>query len=146
MNSPTVSAIAQEDETVKAEEEKTVAIIGASNDRSKYGNKAVRAYLRMGFKVYPVNPKEEMVEGLKSYNSILDIPDEIDRATLYVPPKVGLKIIEEIAQKGVGELSLNPGSESDELVDKAHTLGLEPILACSILAVGLDPILDIPSV
>jgi len=131
---------------VKAEEEKTVAVIGASNDRSKYGNKAVRAYLRMGFKVYPVNPKEEMVAGLKSYRSILDIPDEIDRATLYVPPKVGLKIIEEIAQKGVGELYLNPGSESDELVDKAHTLGLEPILACSILAVGLDPILDIPSI
>jgi len=131
---------------VKAKEEKTVAVIGASNDRSKYGNKAVRAYLRMGFKVYPVNPKEEMVEGLRSYNSILDILDEIDRATLYVPPKVGMKIIEEIAQKGVGELYLNPGAESDELVGKAHTLGLKPILACSILAVGLDPILDIPSV
>lgn len=131
---------------VKAKEEKTVAVIGASNDRSKYGNKAVRAYLRMGFKVYPVNPKEETVEGLKSYSSILDIPVEIDRATLYVPPKVGMKIIEEIAQKGVGELYFNPGAESDELVEKAHTLGLKPILACSILAVGLDPILDIPSV
>ncbi len=131
---------------MKAREEKTVAVIGASNDRSKYGNKAVRAYLRMGFKVYPVNPKEETVEGLKSYSSILDIPVEIDRATLYVPPKVGMKIIEEIAQKGVGEIYFNPGSESDELVDKAHTLGLKSILACSILAVGLDPILDIPSV
>ncbi len=126
--------------------QKSVAVIGASKDRSKYGNKAVRAYLLNGFKVYPVNPKEETIEGLKVYKSILEIPEEVDRATLYVPPKVGLKVIEDIAEKGVKELYFNPGSESDELVEKARKLGLNPILACSILAVGLDPELDIPSV
>jgi len=123
-----------------------VAVIGASKDRSKYGNKAVRAYLLNDFKVYPVNPKEETIEGLKAYRSILEIPEEVDRATLYVPPNVGLKVIEEIAEKGVKELYFNPGSESAELVEKARKLGLNPILACSILAVGLDPELDIPSV
>ncbi|HGE72663.1 TPA: CoA-binding protein [Candidatus Poribacteria bacterium] len=121
------------------EKQKTVAVIGASNDRRKYSNKAVRAYILRGFKVYPVNPNEDTVEGLKAYKSILDIPDEIDRATFYVLPKVGIKIIEEVAKKGVKELYLNPGTESDELVDKAKKLGLNPILACSILAVGLDP-------
>jgi len=124
---------------------KTVAVIGASNNRSKYGNKALRAYLLKGFEAYPVNPKEKTVEGLKAYRSILDIPGEVDRATLYVPPKVGMMIIEEIAKKGVKELYINPGAESDELVEKARTLGLKPILACSILAVGMDPSLDIPS-
>lgn len=131
---------------METNKQKSVAVIGASNDRSKYGNKAVRAYLLNGFKVYPVNPKEETIEGLKAYKSILEIPEEVDRATLYVPPKVGLKVIEEIAEKGVKELYFNPGSESDELVEKARKLGLNPILACSILAVGLDPELDIPSV
>jgi len=128
------------------ERQKSVAVIGASNDRSKYGNKAVRAYLTEGYRVYPVNPKEDAVEGLKAYKSILDIEDEIDRATLYVPPAVGIKVIEEIARKGVGELYLNPGSESDELVAKARKLGLNPILACSILAMGINPELDIPSI
>jgi len=128
------------------ERQKSVAVIGASNDRSKYGNKAVRAYLNEGYRVYPVNPKEDAVEGLKAYKSILDIEDEIDRATLYVPPAVGIKVIEEIARKGVGELYLNPGSESDELVAKARKLGLNPILACSILAMGINPELDIPSI
>ena len=123
-----------------------MAVIGASNDRTKYGNKALRAYSLSGFKVYPVNPKEETIEGLKSYKSILDIPEEVDRATLYVPPEVGSKVIEEIAKKGVKELYVNPGAESDELVVKARKLGLDPILACSILAVGLDPEIDIPSV
>ena len=106
----------------------------------------MRAYLRRGFKVYPVNPEEETIEGLKAYRSILDIQEKIDRATLYVSPKVGLKVIEEIAQKGVNELYFNPGSESDELMGKARKLGLNPILACSILEIGLDPVIDIPSV
>ena len=131
---------------METSKQKSVAVIGASKDRSKYGNKAVRAYLLNDFKVYPVNPKEETIEGLKAYRSILEIPEEVDRATLYVPPNVGLKVIEEIAEKGVKELYFNPGSESDELVEKARKLGLNPILACSILAVGLDPELDIPSV
>ena len=126
--------------------QKSVAVIGASNDRTKYGNKAVRAYLSSGFRVYPVNPKEETVEDLRAFKSILDIPGEVDRATLYVPPEVGLRVIQEIAQKGVKELYVNPGAESDELVEKARQLGLNPILACSILAVGLDPVIDIPSV
>jgi len=130
---------------MQSDNQSSVAIIGASNNRAKYGNKAVRAYLRRGYKVYPVNPKEEIVEGLKAYGSILDIEAEIDRATLYVPPKMGLAIIEEIAQKGVKELYFNPGAESDELVEKARRLGLNPILACSILEIGLDPVIDIPS-
>ena len=129
---------------MEVSDQKSVAVIGASNDRTKYGNKAVRAYLRIGYKVYPVNPKGEAVEGLEAYKSILDIQAEVERATLYVPPEVGLKVIEEIAQKGVKELYVNPGAESDELVNKARKLGLNPILACSILAVGLDPVLDIP--
>ncbi len=121
----------------------TVAVIGASNNRKKYSNKALRAYLISGYKVYPVNPKEEIVEGIKSYKSILDIEEDIDRATLYVPPQVGIKLIDEIAKKGVKELYINPGAESDELVEKARKLGLNPILACSILAIGMNPDNDI---
>lgn len=121
----------------------TVAIIGASNNRKKYSNKALRAYLLSGYKVYPVNPKEEIIEGIKSYRSILEIEDNIDRATLYVPPQVGVKLIDDIAKKGVKELYINPGAESDELVEKAKKLGLNPILACSILAIGMNPDSDI---
>lgn len=122
----------------------SVAVIGASNNRKKYSNKAIRAYIQMGYKVYPINPNEDSIEGLKAYKSILDITEPINRVTMYVPPRIGMKIIDEIAKKGVDELYFNPGSESDELVEKARKLGLEPILACSVLAVGLDPKIDIP--
>ena len=128
---------------METDRQESVAVIGASSNRAKYGNKAVRAYSARGFKVYPVNPKEETIEGLRAYRSILDIQAEIDRATLYVPPKVGVHVIAEIARKGVKEVYINPGAESDELVDKAHKLGLNPILACSVLAIGMDPDSDI---
>lgn len=117
-----------------------IAVIGASNDWGKYGNKAVRAYKSRGWSVYPVNPREEEIEGLKCYRSILDIAGEIDYVSLYVPPKVGLEVIEEVAKKKPRKgVYFNPGSESRELVEKAHRLGLEPIIACSILDVGADP-------
>jgi predicted CoA-binding protein len=116
-----------------------VAIIGASNNREKFSNKAVRAYAKQGFEVYPVNPREETVEGIKAYRSILDIPAELDRVTVYLPPNVTLTILEEIAEKGTKELFLNPGSEDKEVIEKAKSLGLAPILACSIIDIGETP-------
>jgi predicted CoA-binding protein len=118
----------------------TVAIIGASSDRAKFGNKSVRAHLSQGYTVYPVNPKGGQIEGLTVYRSIADVPDEpLDRVSMYLPPHLGVMALDEIAAKGCRELWLNPGSESDEVVAKAESLGLTPIVACSIVALGVHP-------
>jgi predicted CoA-binding protein len=116
-----------------------VAVVGASKNRNKFGNKAVRAYAHQGFDVYPVNPNDETIEGLKAYRSVLDIPVEIDRVAIYLPPERTLGILDEIAKKGTKELYLNPGTEDQRVVDKATALGLEPILACSIIAIDDSP-------
>ena len=112
----------------------TIAVIGASKDRSKYGNIAVRSYRDAGYEVFPVHPKETEIEGLKAYRSVLDIPAPLDRVSVYLSPQVGMKVIEEIARKGTRELFLNPGSESNELIEKGRALGLNIIVACSITA------------
>jgi uncharacterized protein len=117
----------------------SVAVIGASTARHKYGNRAVRAYLRQGWTVYPVNPNEPTVEGLATFATILDIPGPVDRASLYVPAQVGESLLEGIKTKGVKELFVNPGAESDALLAKAERLGLEPIQACSIVDIGERP-------
>lgn len=117
-----------------------VLIIGASNNRSKYGNKAVRAHLRQGHTVLPVNPNEIEVEGLTAYPNVSSAPGPIDRALFYVPPEVGITLLEDLARRGdVSEVWLNPGSESPALVSKAGSLGLDPIQACSIVAIGEFP-------
>jgi uncharacterized protein len=122
-----------------AQTAKTVAIIGASSDQRKFGNRALRAFRRQGYTVIPINPNEAQVEGLKTYASVLDVPGPIDMATFYVPPEIGQKVIAEVASKRIPEVWLNPGSESDELIRLARALEMEPILACSILGIGENP-------
>ena len=117
----------------------SVAVIGASHDRRKYGNKAVRAYRENGLTVFPINPNETSIEGLKAYPNLDAITEPIDYISLYVPPAVGLKLLPAIAAKKPKEVWLNPGSESDEIIEAAADLHLRVIVACSIVALGLDP-------
>ena len=118
---------------------KIVAVIGASSNRQKFGNRAVRAFQRQGYTVVPINPHEREVEGLKTYASVLDVPGTIDMATVYVPPEIGERVIEEIARKKIPEVWLNPGAESDALIARARALDIRPIVACSIVGIGENP-------
>ena len=118
---------------------RTVAVVGASSDRSKYGNKSVRAHLKQGWDVYPVNPKGGEIDGLKVYASLEGIPVKLDRVTLYVSPAAGIALLPAIAKAAPAEFFVNPGAGSAELVERAKELGLDPILACSILDIGATP-------
>lgn len=118
----------------------TVAVVGASTNRGKYGNKAVRAFRNAGYDVYPVNLNGGEIEGLKSYRSLDDLPvDRLDSVTIYVPPEAALEVLDQVASKRPGEVWLNPGTASREVVARAESLGLNAILACSILGVGERP-------
>ncbi|MBT4865256.1 MAG: CoA-binding protein [Planctomycetaceae bacterium] len=118
----------------------TAIILGASTDRQKFGNKSVRAHLAQGYDVYPVNPKAETIEGLTAYASLADVPCERpDRISIYLPPQVGMALLEEIRDKQANEVWFNPGSESPELLQRAEELGVNVIQACSIVDVGMSP-------
>lgn len=118
----------------------SIAIIGASADRNKFGNKAVRVYVKKGYTVYPIHPKAEEIEGLKVYRSVTELPEkELDMVSFYLPPEVGMNVIDDLSKIKVKEVWLNPGSESSELVAKAEKLGLTVIQACSIVSAGMNP-------
>ena len=118
---------------------KTVAVVGASSDRRKFGNKALRAFQAEGYRVIPVNPSEAEVEGIKTYRSVLDIPDAVDMATVYVQPHITLQLLEEFAQKNIAEIWVNPGAEDERVVAEARRRGLNVIFACSIVGIGRSP-------
>ena len=117
----------------------TVAVIGASTDRNKYGNKALRAFKKRGYTVVPINPNETKVEGIQAYGSVVDYPKAIDEATVYVPAEVGIRVIDELARKGIRRVWLNPGADDPAVVARAQALGLETIRRCSIRAIGESP-------
>ena len=118
---------------------KSVAVIGASSNRSKFGNKALRAFLRQGYTVFAINPNEAAVEGQPTFASVLDVPGTIDMATVYVQPEVGVQVMEEIARKGIREVWLNPGADAPDVVARAEALGVKTIQACSIIGIGDTP-------
>ncbi len=118
---------------------KSVVILGASADRSKFGNKSLRAYQQQGYAVYPVNPRETEIEGARVYQSISDVPVRPEIITVYLPPEKLLPLLPAIAAKGCDELWLNPGTESEVVLAEAERLGLKVIQACSIVGLGLSP-------
>jgi len=118
---------------------KTVAVVGASSSRAKFGNKALRAFLAEGHRVLAINPNETEVEGLKTYASVLDVDEPIDMATVYVQPDVTLQLLDEFQQKGIPEIWVNPGAEDDAVMTEARRRKMNVFFACSIIGIGRSP-------
>jgi hypothetical protein len=120
---------------------KTIAVVGASNDRGKFGNKCVRAYLRAGWRVFPINlnPQQKEVEGLPTLTSVRDVPEDLDRISVYLPPPVTLEVLPEFAEKGAGEVWMNPGAADRQVIAEARRQGIHVVEGCSIVDVGFSP-------
>ena len=118
---------------------KTVAVVGASSSRAKFGNKAFRAFLSEGHRVLAINPNETEVEGVKTYASVLDVPGPIDMATVYVQPDVTLRLLDEFQRKDIAEIWVNPGAEDAAVMAEARRRKMNVFFACSIIAIGRNP-------
>jgi hypothetical protein len=119
--------------------DKTIAVLGASKQRGKFGNKCVRAYLHAGWDVYPVHWTDDEIEGLAVYEKLADVPVELDRISVYLPPPVTMEVLPEIAEKGAREVWFNPGSADSRVLAAARAAGIAAVDGCSIVDVGLSP-------
>lgn len=121
------------------QKKETIAILGASADRRKFGNKCVRAYKDDGWEVYPVNPKATMVEELECFPKLSEVPVDLDRISIYLPPPITRQLLGEIASKGAGDVWFNPGSANDQILEEAREAGIEVRNGCSITYIGKSP-------
>lgn len=114
------------------------AVVGASGDRSKYGNKVLRCYKQKGRAVFPVHPREAMIEGLKCYPNLAALPEPVDGISIITPPQVTERIVEEAAAAGIGRLWMQPGAESAAALARARELGLKVIAGgpCLLVVLG----------
>jgi acyl-CoA synthetase (NDP forming) len=104
----------------------SIAIVGASIDRRKFGNKCVRAYKERGDTIYPIHPVHEEVEGLKVYRSVLDVPDEIEVASFYVPSQVGLRVLEECARRALRKCCSTTAPKATKFCNARKNLASKP--------------------
>jgi predicted CoA-binding protein len=114
------------------------AVVGASANRQKYGNKVLRAYLQAGRRVFPVNPNAEQIEGQKSYPDITSLPERAHGISIVTPPAVTERIVEQAEAAGVQYLWMQPGAESPAAIRKAEELGLTLIHSgpCALVVLG----------
>jgi uncharacterized protein len=119
----------------------TIAVLGASRDRRKYGNKCVRAYAQAGYDVFPVHPTENEIEGRAVFKSLAQVPQPLDRVSVYLPPAITLGLLDELATTDVREIWLNPGSADDTVLHAAQRLELPIRPGCSIIDIGVWPAL-----
>jgi len=94
---------------------KSIALVGASNDPSKYGNKILLNLKSKGFNVIPVNTKEEEIDGSPVFKSVSDIKECPSIINFVVPPSVGIKITKDLVKKGYDNFWYQPGAESEEI-------------------------------
>lgn len=113
------------------------AVVGASQDRSKYGNKVLRAYQQTSRPVYPVNPRANLIEGLTAYPDLTALPETVHGISVIVPPVVALAVIDQAANLGIRHIWLQPGSEDDAVLARAQALGLELIAQGPCILVAL---------
>src|SRR5262249_57363623 len=114
------------------------AVVGAGANRRKFGNRAVRAYLQVGYEVFPIHPREAAIEGCRAYRSVAEVPvAELDRVSVYLPPEVGVQALADVARKPAHEVWLNPGADAPAGIARARELGLPVVVGCSILDDGI---------
>ncbi len=114
---------------------KKIVIIGATNNRADPANQAVRAYLERQYKVFPVNPDETEVEGLRCYRSLDEIHEPVALAAIYVPPCEGLEYVEALRGLGVSRVLFHPRAASGRLIliVQGHEMDVEAIDAVKAL-------------
>jgi predicted CoA-binding protein len=114
------------------------AVIGASTDRSKYGNKVLRCYQRHGRKVYPINPRAPEVEGLEAYPSLAALPEQVAAISVITPPAATEQVVRDAHAAGVKHVWMQPGAESLEAIRSAEALGMSVIAGgpCLLVVMG----------
>ena len=114
------------------------AVVGASTDRAKYGNKVLRCYQQHGKQVFPINPKAPAVEGLQAYPSLAALPVKVPAISVITPPAATEQVVRDAHAAGVKHVWMQPGAESDEAVRTAEALGMNVIAGgpCLLVVMG----------
>ena len=103
------------------------AVVGASNNRQKYGNKVLRCYLQHHKIVWPVHPAQDEIENIHVYRTVMDLPSDVKSISVITPHAVTEKVVELAAKKGIQNIWMQPGAESELAIEKCEALGINVI-------------------
>ena len=103
------------------------AVVGASTRRTKFGSKVLRCYMQHQKRVFPVNPGDNMIEGLPCAHRVKDLPAMVQSISIVTPPSISEQVVVEAVRKGIKNIWLQPGAETAVAVDYAKRHGVNII-------------------
>ncbi len=117
---------------------KKFAVVGASNDRSKFGNKVLRCYQQHRLHAVPVHPTLKEVEGAACVPNLASLPEPVHGVSIITPPPVTERIVEDAHAAGITRLWMQPGAESADAIERCHELGIDVIAGgpCILVELG----------
>jgi len=119
-------------------ESRAFGVVGASPRRHKYGNKVLRCYQQSGRRAIPVNPREAVIEGAACVASVGDLPAEAKSISVITPPAVTERIVADAIRKGIENVWMQPGAESDRAIEACVAAGINVIAdgSCVLVVLG----------
>jgi predicted CoA-binding protein len=117
--------------------QKHFAVVGASQDRSKYGNKVLRVYQQNDLEAVPINPTAIEIEGAKVYADLVSVPGTIDAVSIITPPAVTERVVEAAIARGIKHIWMQPGAESQKAIRTAEAAGASVIAGGPCILVSL---------
>jgi len=115
---------------------KTWAVIGASENKEKFGWKIYKKLKDNGYKVFPISPNYETIDGDKCYKNLSELPEKPDVIDMVISPKYGMNTINEASELGIKYIWLQPGTYNDELLALIEEKGLNSVKACVLVELG----------
>jgi len=104
--------------------QKTLAVIGASRSGKKFGNGAARELRKKGYRVIPVNPEAETIDGERCYNSLSELPEQVGSLLVVVPPSETEKVVKEASEAGIRNIWMQQGAESEASIEYCEQEGI----------------------
>lgn len=118
-------------------EKKVWAVVGATENETKFGNKIYRKLKRFGYEVYPVNPMYKTIEGDVCYENLSALPKKVDCIDVVVAPERSKDVLAEAIELGIENIWFQPGTFTPEIVEAAEVAGLNTVYLNCVL-VELD--------
>ena len=110
-----------------------IAVVGASDNPDKFGHAIYRDLKRKGYRVFPVNPNREAVDGDRAYPTIQSLPDTPDIVNLAVPPEASLAVAQECLRIGMMDIWLQPGAENNMVLNFLQENGFNYVAGACIM-------------
>lgn len=115
-------------------EEKVWAVVGASENRKKFGYKVLMFLHKRGYMVYGVNPKVNNINGIPCYPDLQSLPEEPGVVSFLVPPEVTFRVVEDGLRRGIKNFWVQPGAGDDAVLEKLMSSGAQMVFNHCVMA------------